>query len=72
MVGPQQDLVGAESHADLARATWAPLSSPLEDPLVIGSGLPVAASTKIPHNIRMRLTGRIGLCPPPPAGGAGR
>jgi hypothetical protein len=30
------------------------------------------ASTRMPHNIRMHLTGSSGLRPPPPAGDAGR
>jgi len=32
----------------------------------------VAAATKMPHNIRIHLTGYSGLRPPPPAGDAGR
>jgi hypothetical protein len=41
-------------------------------PLWVESGKAVAASTKMPRNIRIHLTGYSGLRPPPLAGDAGR
>jgi hypothetical protein len=38
----------------------------------VESGRPVAALTKMPHNIHIHLTGYSGLRPVPPAGDAGR
>jgi hypothetical protein len=68
----KEAMAGLESHADPYLRDLGVCFVSTQGPLGIGIGLPVAASIKMPHQIRMQLTGCSGLCPPPPAGDAGR
>lgn len=54
------------------REVLCPTGNSHEEPRWVEGRQPVGASTRMPHNIRMHLTGSSGLRRPPPAGDTGR